>query len=286
MNTSAIKYLVFVLLFGLGLSSCTDKIELDLPEGEQFLVVQGWITNEPGPQVIELTYPSAYFSDAPQPRVQGATCIVSDDAGSEVVLDEVSPGVYHYPDAGVIGRTYRLSISLPNGDSYLSDPEFLFEPVPIDTIYWQLSEDEPDPDNDEQPDDIYDVLIETVEPPSLGDHYQWRSILNGVEQRDPFDIFAVSDEFVNGNPIPEFNVTDELYSTPDTVTIIQERISKKAYEFLTLVQLQTAFVGGPFDTPPAPIESNVRNLADPEKDALGFFGAAARDRATVVVGVD
>ncbi len=91
---------------------------------------------------------------------------------------------------------------------------------------------------------------------------------------------------MDGNFIPEFNVTNELYSKPDTVRIVQERISKDAYEFLIAIQSQTAFVGGPFDTPPSPINGNVKNLEDPRKNALGFFGAAGVDDATVVVGVE
>ncbi len=263
---------------------CQDKIDLDLPAGEKFLVVEGWITNEAGPQTVRLTYTSAYFDNASQPVAAGATVILRDDLGNETTLEETQSGVYEFNEQGVTGVSYQLFINLPEGDIYESDFELLREVVPIDTIYWQLSEDEPNPDNDENPDDIYDVLIETVEPAGRGDHYQWRSFLNGVEAREPFDIFTTDDQLVDGSVIPEFNVTDKLYSTPDTVVIVQERISKAAYDFLSQLQSQTAFVGGPFDTPPVPIEGNVRNLSDPKRKALGFFGAAARDRASVIVG--
>ncbi len=276
--------LLFLACFAFGLTSCEDKIELDLPEGETFLVVEGWITNEAGPQTVKLTYTSPYFSDSDQPVASGATVILKDDEGNEFLMEETESGIYKYNDAGTIGRSYQLLVNLPEGDYYESDFELLQEPVPIDSIYWRLSEDEPDPDNDENPDDIYDVLINTYEPEGRGDHYQWRSFLNGVEARDPFDIFTTDDQLVDGGPIPEFNVTDELYSAPDTVVIVQEHISKAAYEFLSQLQSQTAFVGGPFDTPPVPILGNLHNRSNPGKDALGFFGAAGRDRATVIVG--
>ena len=35
-------------------ASCQEKIELDLPEGETFLVVEGWITNSPAPHFVRL----------------------------------------------------------------------------------------------------------------------------------------------------------------------------------------------------------------------------------------
>jgi hypothetical protein len=283
---NALKYGFWLLALGGLLSSCQDVVDLDLPEGDRFLVVEGWITNENRPHDVILTYTAAYFDDADPTPVIGATVFLRDDEGMETVLDETSPGIYTYPDSGVVGRSYQLEILLENGERYISKYEFLEEPAPILDIYWQLSEDEPDPDNGENPDDIYDVLIFAIEPEGLGDHYRWRSILNGVEQREPFDIFVTDDQFVDGNPIPEFNVTEDLYSLNDTVTIIQERISRDAFEFLSLLQQQTAFVGGPFDPPPAPIRGNIRNINDPDDLALGFFGASARDRATTIVGVE
>ncbi|NEN25214.1 DUF4249 domain-containing protein [Cryomorpha ignava] len=280
------RFYQIIILFSIGfaLTSCEDKIDLDLPDGETFLVVEGWITNEDIPQTVKLTYTSPYFEDAAPPVVTGANVLLRDSEGNENELLEFQPGVYQFDEAGIIGRSYQLYIILPEGDIYESAFELLREPVPIDSIYWQLSDKEPNLDDDENPDDIYDVLINTYEPEGLGDHYQWRSFLNGVEAREPFDIFTTSDQLVDGGPIPQFNVTEKLYSTPDTVVIVQERISKAAYEFLTLLQNQTAFVGSPFDTPPVPIEGNVRNLSDPKRIALGFFGAAGRDRATVIVG--
>ncbi len=277
---------LFAALFGMGLSSCTDKIELDLPEGERYLVVEGWITNQDRPHQVKLTYTSAYFSDAPAPVASGAEVIIADDLGNENLLEETQPGIYTLPVGGEIGRTYNLRIALADGTLYESTPEKLLQPVPIDTAYWALSDDEPNEEDGEEPDDIYEVLIDTNEPPGLGDYYQWRTFLNGVEFREPFDIFTISDEFVDGNPILGFNIASKLFSANDTVTIVQERISRPAYEFLAAVQTLTAFVGSPFDSPPAPIDGNVRNLSNPKRNALGFFGVSATDEATTIVGVE
>lgn len=286
MKRTFLKTLILFLATSVVLSSCEDVVELDLPEGEEFLVVEGWITNQDRPHDVILTTTAAYFDDADPAPATGANVFIRDDAGMETLLAESSPGVYTYPDSGIVGRSYQLEIVLDNGKRYLSSFEELYEPVPILEIYWQLSEDEPNDDNGESLDDIYDVLIFTIEPAGVGDHYRWRSILNEEEQREPFDLFVADDEFVDGNPITEFNVSDDLYSQFDTVTIIQERISRDAYEFLSLLQTQTAFVGGPFDPPPSPIRGNIVNLTDPNDLALGFFGASARDQATVIVGVE
>lgn len=270
------------MIFG----SCQDVVDLNLPEGESFLVVEGWITNEEKTHDIILTRTAAYFDNADPSPETGASVFIRDDEGMEVLLPETSPGVYTYPEPGDIGRSYQLEILLQNESRYISTFEVLYEPVPIDSIYWRLSENEPDEEDGESLDDIYDVLIETNEPQPIGDNYRWRYFLNGAEYREPFDLFVANDEFVNGNPITDFNVPDELFSQFDTVLIVQERITRQAREFLQLLQQQTAFVGGPFDPPPSPIEGNIENLTDPNDIALGYFGAAGTDRASIVVGVE
>ncbi len=276
---------IFLLAVGVvAMSSCQDKIDLDIPDGETFLVVEGWLTNFDTVHTVNLTYTTPYFDDTPPPVASNAEVILMDDEGNEFELLETDPGVYTYEGAGVEGRLYQLSIILDNGERYLSDPEEMYDVVPIFDIYWQLSEEEPDPDNDQNPDDIYDVLIDTQEKPGVGDYYRWRSFLNGEEYLGPDELFVAADEFVDGNEIPEFNVTEELYSIPDTVTIIQEHISREAYEFFLSIIRQTSDVGGPFDAPPAPVPGNVKNLTNPNKPAVGFFGVAAQSVATVVVG--
>jgi hypothetical protein len=276
---------ILLTLLALTAISCEDKVELDLPAGDTFLVVEGWISNEQGPYHVNLTYTQPYFESALAPRASGATVFLRDDQGLEALLIETAPGVYTYPDSGVVGRSYYIEINLEEGSRYRSNPELLREPVAIEEIFWRVSEDGPSEFLQQEPDQIYEVLINTFEPEGLGDNYRWRTYVNGFFKNNPFDIFVTNDDFVDGNAIVNFDPTGDLFFLNDTVTIVQESISRQALEFLQLMQSQTAFVGGPFDTPPAPIPSNVLNLDDAKRNARGYFGAVGRDRATVVAGV-
>lgn len=268
------------------MASCEDKIDLDLPEGEKLLVVEGWISNEPGPHHVKLSFTAPYFEEADPPPAVNAAVVLRDDEGEVFVLDETSAGIYSFADSGRVGRSYTLDITLADGEQYTSAPELLRAPVPITDIYWEVDPDGPSEFLEQEEDQIYAVLIDTFEPPGRGDNYRWRVIVNGRFKNDPFDIAVTNDDFVDGNSIEEFSPINELFREGDTVTVVQERISRHALEFLQLLQQQTAFVGSPFDTPPAPNRGNVTHLTDPDKRALGFFGAAARDRATVVAGRD
>lgn len=210
--------------------------------------------------------------------------LLRDSEGTETPMTETSQGIYTYPTGGEVGHSYQLDISLADGTHYLSAFELLTPPVEIAEINWIISEREPSELLDEDPEQIYSVTINTFEPAGFGDYYRWRLIVNGDEKTLPENLNISSDEFVDGNPIINYEPFFELFFPGDTVTIIQERISEDAYAFLLLVQAQTAFVGGPFDTPPAPIPGNVQNVADPSRNSLGFVGTAARSTATVVVG--
>lgn len=266
--------ILFVVLVIFFFASCQEKIDLELPEGEQFLVVEGWINAYDSLHLVKLSYTAPYFSNVPQPKVKDAVVILEDNEGNEEVLNEIEEGVYEIDRQGIEGREYRLRIHLPEGDTYLSKFELLREPVPIDSIYYQLSDREPMEQLGEKPDQIYDVLIDTYEPEGRGDFYRWRSFVNGVEAQEPSDIVIVTDYLLDGAPVIEFNVTYNLYALGDTVKIIQEHISADAYEFLASIWSQTAMVGSPFDSPPVPIKGNVQNITDPNRPALGFFGAA------------
>ncbi len=283
---SPLRLLVLSTLLAMTLGACEDKVELDLPEGETLLAVEGWISQEEGPYHIRLSYSQQYFDNSAPPAATDAVVHLLDDEGMEALLLETEPGIYTWPDSGVSGRSYVLDIRLPNGDHYRSNPELLREPVPILSIGWDIDPNGPSEFLEQEPDQIYRVLINSQEPAGLGDNYRWRTYVNGVFKNDPFDIFVTNDDFVDGNAIVNFSPVNDLFFLGDTITIVQERISRQALDFLTLVQFQTAFVGGPFDTPPAPIRGNVLNVNDAQRPALGFFGAAARDRATVVAGVD
>lgn len=274
------------LFAGILASSCTDKIDLDLPDGDTFFVVEGWITNIEEQQTVKLSYTSPYFDNSAQPVAAGATVIIGDDLGTDIVLEEIQPGTYAFQGPGEAGRSYQIRITLTDGTNYESNFEPLLDEISITDIFWQLSDDEPNEDDDQKPSDIYEVLINTQEPAGLGNYYRWRSFLNGKENRKPEYIFTVSDEFVDGSAIINFNVTGDLYSASDTVTIIQEHISRRASEFLTLLQAQTAFVGSPFDSPPATIVGNIVNPDDTDEIVLGYFGAAAQSIATTVVAVE
>lgn len=258
---------------------CQDVIDLQLPDGETQLVVDGWLTNLEGEKTVKLSLSANYFSNEPNPGVSGAQVILYNEEGPVDTLRE-SPekaGTYLTDFTGVIGQTYHLLIRTPDKKEYASQPQELREVAPITDISYEYVDDNPflDPG--------YYIRISSYEPAGLGDYYRWRQLINGVYQNTPFDIVIASDEFVDGNDIINFEVGTQPLEVGDTCRIEQHIISKEAFDFLFLVRDQTAFVGSIFDSPPAPIRGNIYNIKDPEDRPLGFFGVSGVSTAEIVV---
>ncbi|MBK7030017.1 MAG: DUF4249 family protein [Bacteroidales bacterium] len=83
--------ILYVLVTGLILlSSCTERIEIELEDDFARLVVEGAITTDTMPHTIKLTTTSSYYYNQPAPVVQHAIVSISD--GTETfLLNETAP---------------------------------------------------------------------------------------------------------------------------------------------------------------------------------------------------
>lgn len=112
-----LKQALYVALLSapIGLTSCEDVIKLDTETGPAQLVVDGWITNQPGPQTIRLTWSAGYFDNSPAKPILGAEVTVTDDKGKVYEFkDLANDGKYIWETSsdtlGHIGRKYTLKV--------------------------------------------------------------------------------------------------------------------------------------------------------------------------------
>lgn len=124
------------------LSGCVDKY---WPESEfkydRMIVVEGMITNTPGPYTVYLSVSAAL--DKPEfIPLSGYSVIISDDQGNMELLTQIEPGVYMTSAdgiQGVIGRSYKLGIfSYADNKIYESAYELLRKPVEIEDVHGEI----------------------------------------------------------------------------------------------------------------------------------------------------
>lgn len=266
------------------LFSCEKIIDLDVPESDPQLVVDAWYTDEDTAQYVKLSTTAPYFDEAQTPRVSGAEVLLhtyEDGALTNTETLEEDPnqsGYYIFNSPAELGKGYQLEVNAPAFDPVKSDIQQILETPPILDISWE--EASPDVEDSLA---IYEVYIATYEIPGPGDFYRWFVYVDEEYLDEPENINVQSDELVDGAILPEYEVTSRLFRYGQTVRIKQCRINESAYDYLSLLLFQTAFIGSPFDTPPAPLVGNMKFIGK-EGHALGFFGASSTSIAEVVAG--
>lgn len=290
------------------LTSCIREIDLPIRVEQPILVVDGMITNEAPPYTIKLTYTGVYKSsnriDENQ-AVSGAKVVLSDDQGNKATFEQVleEPGKYQINDAsfrGQVGRTYTLSIGLPNGEIYESKPEKM-EAVPAaDQLYTEFTEN----GSGEQRVG-YNIFIDTKDPKGIPNYYRWqtygyrmrqsRGVLNPLsgimENRQCWQFFKRDDidvetdiDFDGNNIQKRWMIYSPAYANaPQLIEVSQFSLSREVYQFWRRMNDQLTRTGSIFDPLPAPVEGNIYLKSNPNKLALGYFGASAVSRKRLVV---
>ncbi|GAA4402447.1 hypothetical protein GCM10023187_17540 [Nibrella viscosa] len=268
------------------------------------LVVEGLITDRPGPYTVKLTTSADYSFKSVNLLVNGATVTISDNAGNQEVLKEIgSSGSYQSSPTGirgVAGRTYTLTIQTRDGKRYVSEPELLKATPPILKAYYEFREDPYALTSDKI--SGWDVYIDTKDPETSGDYYQWswthyeqlvacRSVTDSRtnittdyycctpcwEITRCYDCVNInSDANINGKAISRQFIMRVPFTSFSRyyLEVEQKMISRGAYQFLSSVKKLTRNTGGLFDAAPASVRGNIRCTSHPTEVAYGYFGAA------------
>src|SRR4051812_22605403 len=91
----------FIVIF---LDGCIDPFYVPTVENEMVIVVEGMITDQPGPYNVDLSY-SNNINEALSfvNKVRQASVVLFDDQGNSEVLREVAPGNYQTSANGIKG---------------------------------------------------------------------------------------------------------------------------------------------------------------------------------------
>jgi len=278
------KYKIFYLLAFIIFifQGCTEDITLDMPAGEEKIVVEGNIENGQPPFVV-LTKTVPYFSETSveslnNSYVTGADVKVSDGT---TTFDLLEVNLASLPDSirqmisvmlgidlgdfsgfnyvfytsldvlGEVGKNYELTVDYKQ--HHLHAVTQILPPVPIDSLWYELP---PDADNDS----FYILKTEFFDPPATANYYRYFTQRN----EEPFytNVFSsvFDDQLVDGKKIStpvtrgqSRNASFEeghfgLFSRGDTVTLKLSSIDDNFYDFwLTFENDQLR--GGPFASP-------------------------------------
>jgi hypothetical protein len=121
--------------------SCIEPFAVTLPENRGYVVIDGLITDQPGPYTIRLFRPSSLDDQLTSVEwIPNASLTIHDDLNNSVTLTERAAGNYETDSnfRGIVGRTYTLQVSISDAEQYESVPQKLLPVGEIGKVYYEF----------------------------------------------------------------------------------------------------------------------------------------------------
>lgn len=294
------------------MAGCIEQIRVPVRTEEPVLVVDGGITNQPGPYRVRLTrtgtfgLPNEAYENL---AVRNATVQIEEkESGRVAVLRPVpqEPGLYQTSSedfVGKTGNTYSVRITTPDGKTYRSDPEVMPGAPPIKELSARYTDQRAIVNDTPHG---YTVSLETDDPAGQTNYYRWTAF--SYIRRESIGVLTFggvywykfcwtpvtentviiqSDVYSNGRPLREQVFRSPIYIVgKHFVEVTQYALTREAYQFWRRFNEQRQRVGTIFDPLPSPIVGNIYNADDPNERALGYFTASGISTKRLVIPGD
>ena len=173
--------LILPILF---LAACQDVIDIDIPEGETRVIINGRVTDTL-PIYVEVKATVNYLSTDPNPGM--SDCVVKlYENGIEVatlVENDTAAGYYEHPFTGSENNTYYVEVTFPEGHPvfpgtrWKSTDETITLVPPTDSTYSQFQPRQPFIEEG------FYAFVMFTEPAGQGDYYRQRLWKNDSLER-------------------------------------------------------------------------------------------------------
>ncbi|PLW94405.1 MAG: hypothetical protein C0591_13030 [Marinilabiliales bacterium] len=306
----------FILVLGI-IHGCIDEYWPEIDDYEDILVIDGSITNQPGPYEISLSYSSSISRPEEKPFI-GAQVIIRDDLGYEEIYTEISPGVHQSAVNGLqgtIGRKYKIIIRTPDEKEYQSSFQELKNPVEIADVYAEIESRET---TDEYRTEYgYQFYVDSKVADEDSTYLMWRAVgtykyqsdflIRYVYDRRVISVFPQPDSFYTcyNNDINTGIFTADLskLSTPEALRIPLNYVNTDTRKLSIRYSLDVKQLTMTFDAftyykslsdinsqqdalytqQPYQVKGNVKNVLNADDALLGFFLVAGADEKRIYV---
>lgn len=158
-------FFLFLPVLISALSGCgLEVVEVDLPQGEPKLVVEGSISNRPGPQVVKLSWTTSMNSADPVYENSAKVEIV-DNEGNRSELSYAGQGNYQTGITGKPGLNYQLLIDI-KGVKYFA-ASHMPEAAQIDSVSYSYY------DESMIREEGYYISLHNLDSPDKEGYYRW-----------------------------------------------------------------------------------------------------------------
>jgi hypothetical protein len=300
------KNTIFCFLLVFSTLSCVTRFFPESGDINQFLVVEGLITDQNISNTVFLSKSAPLNANFKRIPVTGLVTI-TDDLNNINTLREKKPGMFVTDSLkfrGVIGRKYVLKIST-QGYSYLSDTIEMKPVPPVNRVEaerilnnnYKLGEATPG----------YQVYVSTFDSTRQTGYYRWTfsetwefklpyshpTIVNRVcwKSANSKSVFIKNTKSLSEDRIVRFPLnfisaeTDRL-TVKYSILVKQYSMNENEYSYWENIKKINQASGGLYDIVPVSVKSNIRCISDPELEVLGYFSVSAASEARIFINHD
>lgn len=311
------------MLFHFAVAGCIDPVDFNVKTTDLQLVVNGFITDQPGPYTVTLYKARRLKADLDfSVPVTGASITIFSDAGEEETLTETIEGTYVTSQiVGEIGKSYFIKITTSDGAAYESIPEKIRPAGEIEslTYEYEMSRDPQDLDNTA---DNFRVIVGSRTSPGEESFIRWRVVGTYQIETRPWlrtpvpypcsgetgtngiactcctcwisrydEIPTIADEqHINGNEfrhitIGRVPIRSEFFVDKYHVAVSQMSLTQSTYNYFRLIKAQKEGVSSLFQPVSGKLRGNINRL-NGEEEVQGIFWAAGVTTSTLTITKD
>jgi hypothetical protein len=249
---SIYKKVVIGLVSVLLLQSCTERINLSLNNSDPKLVIEGEVTDQPGPYYIKCSMSQTYNGSNIYTLINPQWAIISDNTGVVDTLVKYKDGYYQTTKlVGQVGKTYYLKV-VHSGVEYTASSTMNAVPEIDSTSTLKLI-------------NFYYANAFINDPAGVKNYYRYHIKVNG---KSPKNIYPIEDRLFDGKPNYPITANLEQLELGDSIDFSLLAIDKANYDYFVVAQ-QNNTNNNNQNAAPANPTSNITNAS------LGYFSAHA-----------
>lgn len=176
----SVKNILMILWMTVMCVSCIQRVDFNTPVPNQYIVVEGHITNAPPPYTVRITRGLGLDESVTEIQMlSGVSVVLMDDLGNTESLTETENGIYQSGGLiqGTVGRSYHIVIETPDGRIYESAPDELKPVGVVEQIKIEYEERVSEDEFGIVPDDVFNVFIDADAGVTGNDHFiRWKFI--------------------------------------------------------------------------------------------------------------
>jgi hypothetical protein len=299
-------------------TSCEKSFAPKIEKYDELLVVDGWLTDAPGPYTVKLSKSAQLKQLVQYNPYGGCQLTITDDMGGSFPLTEKSTGVYKTDSVSfrtVPGRKYKLTILTKDGEEVQSTEEQLLNSIAIDKVYEEFQH-KSDPKK-YYGRDGYQFYVDVGTLPTRSNFFLWKldctykfradyeisayyyngkryEVVKGDTLRecyrnvDILELYMLSTKDLQQPIVKRFPLNyEDNYTKALTIRyslfVKQFAINEASFNYWSTIKKMRDEQGDLFTQQPYQAKNNVYNVTNPDKPVLGYFTVAGYSEKRIFV---